>query len=137
MIKAILTLVAVASMRDKTLASHINQHGFLCNVTDSKWKGKKGKRVKKRAFPYLSKLERPVKIYHGNPVENDTGRPGFEWHGGFGQSPLQTGIYFPLSSCFRGGGGKGKGRKWPSRRSVALNIFWFHQVVPRGCRGRS
>lgn len=51
MIKAVFTLVALASMRDKTLASHLNQHGFLFNVTVSKWKGKKGKRVKKEPFP--------------------------------------------------------------------------------------
>lgn len=136
MIKAIWTLVALASMRDKTLASHINQHGFLFNVTDSKWKGKKGKRVKKRAFPYLPKLEWPVKIYHGNPVENDTGSLALSGTVVLDGTHCKLESIF-LSSCVRGGGGRGKGRKWPCRRSVALNIFWFHQVVLRGCRGQS
>lgn len=90
-------------------------------------KKRKGRGQKKRAFPYLSKLSWNglSKYTTETQWKNDTSRPGFEWHSGFGQNPLQTGIYFPLSSCFWGGNGKGQDRKWPRRRRVMANIFWI------------
>ncbi len=62
---------------------------------------------KKRPLPYLSTLRwNGLSKYTTETLwKNDTSGPGFEWHSGFGQSPLQTGIYFPLSGCVVGGGG--------------------------------
>ena len=56
-----------------------------------------GEKEKKRASPYLSKLSWNglSKYTTETQWKNDTSGPGFEWHSGFGRSPLQTGTYFP------------------------------------------
>lgn len=94
---------------------------------------------KKQPSPYLSKLSWKglSKYTTATQWKNDTSGPGFEWHGGFGQNPLQTGIYFPFSGCVCvcvvGEVGR---RKWP-RRKVMANIFWICQVLLLDSQGQS
>lgn len=79
---------------------------LLLQILDGKErKGKRGK--KKEPSPYLSKLSWNglSKYTTETQWKNDTSSPGFEWHGGFGLNPLQTGIYFPLPGCVREVGG--------------------------------
>ena len=92
-------------------------------------KGKKGKREenkkRKEPSPYLSKpcWNGLSKYTAESQWKNDTSGPGFEWHGGFGQDPLQTEIYFPPLWMCRGGA-TARGRTGNGRRVMA-NIFWM------------
>lgn len=79
-------------------------------------KGKKGKREenkkKEKSLPPI------YRSFAGMACQNiprkASGKmthPGFEWHGGFGRDPLQTGIYFPPLWMCQGGQRPGAGQE--------------------------
>lgn len=123
-IKAI--LVALPNLLYKALVSHINQHGFLFNVTDSKWKGKEGKRGGKKSLPPI------YRSLAGMASQNIPRKPSGKMTQAaqaLSGTVVLARTHSKLESIFPsldvlGRNDQGQDRKWPRRRVIA-NIFWI------------